>query len=153
MNAWRPKKMKAGRLAVGVALMGLTGCAGALAAETDAQSPLAPEIGRTVAAHRAYPRWADFPTASTDAPTPAQVALAVNTLKISGAAANGEASRIDWRLSDPEGFAATVAQRVGAVPVSPAAARTQEEIEALAERLRERAVAPPPIPRAPLPRP
>jgi len=40
---------------------------------------------------------------------------------------------------------------VGAVPISPDAARTQADIEAFAQELRDRAKAPPPVDRRPIP--
>ena len=142
MNASRLKKMTAALLAIGV-----SGCAGAFVAETDAGSPLAPRIQQIVDAHRTYPRWTDFPATPQDAPQPMQLAAQVNTLRISGAALDGEAARLEWTLSDPEAFAAGVMGRIDTTPVSPESARTLEEIEAFAERLRQRSTAPPPVPR------
>lgn len=146
MNASRLKKMTA-------ALTGLSlaGCAGSFVAETDASSPLAPRVQQIVDANRTYPRWEDFPATPTDLPQPVELATRVNTLKVSGAALDGEAARLAWTLSDPEAFAAGVTSRIEAVPVSPESARTLEEIEAFAERLRQRSVAPPPVRRTPIP--
>ena len=62
---------------------------------------------------------------------------------------NGEIAGIAWTLDDAETLAAQIAAKVEAAPVSPAAARTQAEIEAFAQSLRDRAKAPPPIDRRP----
>ena len=142
MNASRLKKMT-----VALTGLGLTACAGSFEAETDAESPLAPRVQQIVDANRVYPRWADFPATPTDLPQPMQLATQVNTLKVSGAALEGEASRLEWMLSDPADFAAQVNARIDATPVSPESAKTLEEIEAFAEQLRQRATAPPPVPR------
>lgn len=146
MNASRLKKMTAALTG-----LGLSACAGSFVAETDAQSPLAPRVQQIVDANRTYPRWADFPATPTDLPQPVQLAARVNTLKVSGAALDGEAARLEWMLSDPEDFAAEVNRRIEATPVSPESAMTLAEIEALAESLRRRSTAPPPIRRTPLP--
>lgn len=131
-----------------VALTGaglLSACAVAFDPRTDASSPVAPQVEALVEANRDYPRWADFPK-STPAPEPAQVALQVNTLRVSAGALAGEASRIDWQTSgDAEAFAASVRARVAATPVAPATAETQAEIEARLRAARERGRAPPPI--------
>lgn len=142
MNASRLKKMTAA-----LAGLGLSACAGAFVAETDADSPLAPRVQQVVDANRVYPRWENFPATPTDLPSAMQLASRVNTLKVSGAALDGEAARLEWMLSDPEDFAAQVNARIDATPVSPESAKTLEEIEAFAERLRQRSTAPPPVPR------
>lgn len=142
MNASRLKKMTAA-----LAGLGLSACAGSFVAETDAQSPIAPRVQQIVDANRVYPRWENFPATPTDLPQPMELASRVNTLKVSGAALDGEASRLEWMLSDPADFAAQVNARIDATPVSPESAKTLEEIEAFAERLRQRSTAPPPVPR------
>ena len=146
MNASRLKKMTAALAGLSLG-MGLTACAGSFVAETDARSPLAPRVQQIVETHRVYPRWADFPTTPTDLPQPFELATQVDALNTSGAALGREAARLEWTLSDPEAFAAQVNRRVQAAPASPVSAQTLEEIEALAERLRQRATAPPPVPR------
>lgn len=129
---------------------GLTACAGAFDATTDADSPVAPRVQALVDANRGYPRWADFPRAEAP-PAPQAVAAQVNTLKVSAGALAGEVSRIQWTLpEDPEAFAAETRARVGSVPVAPATAETQAEIEAFERRARERGRAPPPIDRRPI---
>ncbi len=67
-----------------------------------------------------------------------------------GGALGGEVARIDWTLGDAETLAAETRAQVGAVPVSPDAARTEAEIDAFAQSLRDRAKAPPPIDRRPI---
>ncbi|WP_333591873.1 hypothetical protein [Brevundimonas sp.] len=146
MNASRLKKMTAAVAGLGLGL-GLTACAGSFVAETDAQSPLAPRVQQIVDTHRVYPRWADFPATPSDLPRPVELATRVDALNASSAVLDGEAARLEWTLSDPAAFVAQVNRRIQAAPVSPMSAQTQEEIEALAERLRQRATAPPPVPR------
>ncbi len=142
MNARAAKKM-----IVVVALAGAAaGCAGSGAAD-QARSPLEPRIAELVDANRHYPRWADFPAAPTDLPTDGQLAARVNTLRVTSGALAGEAARIEWLLGDPEAFEATVRQQVRAAPVSPDAARTQQELDGFAQGLRERGRAPPPVDR------
>lgn len=129
---------------------GLTACAGAFDATTDASSPVAPRVQALVDANREYPHWADFPRAAA-APEPRAVAAQVNTLKVSAGALAGEVARIEWQQTgDPETFAAETRAQVEAVPVAPATAETQAEIEAFANRARERGRAPPPIDRGPV---
>lgn len=124
--------------------LALTACAGTV---NDAPGAvLEPRIAALVAENREYPRWADFP-ATTPAPEPVEVAARVNTLNISGATLEGEASRIAWTLSDSDAFAREIAARVAATPVSPDAQATQADIDAFARRLRDRGRAPPPVPR------
>ena len=128
-------------------MTGLTGCAGAFAPETDPTSAVAPRVQALVDANREYPRWEDFPRSS--APVAAiDVALQVNTLRVSGGALAGEVARLQWtETGDPAAYAARTRARVDAVPVSPVTAETLAEIEAFANRNRERGRAPPPIDR------
>ena len=136
---------------VGLAALGLTACAGSFVAETDAQSPLAPRVQQIVEANSAYPRWSNFPATPTDLPQPAELAARVDRLDVSGAALGAEAARLEWLLTDPADFVAQVSRRTQAVPVSPASAQTPAQMDALAESLRQRATAPPPVRRRPLP--
>jgi hypothetical protein len=151
MNA--PIRKFAALAAAFCGMAGLTACAGAFDARTDATSPVAPRVEALVEANRGYPRWADFPRAAP-APAPQAVAVQVNTLKASGGALAGEVARIEWNLTgDPEAFAAETRARVQAVPVAPITAETQAEIEAFERRARERGRAPPPVDRGPVARP
>ena len=146
MNARLSKKMTtaASLLLAGAAM---AGCAGRFAPETDATSPIAPRVQQLVDANRQYPRWADFPKAPEGLPQPVEVAAQVNTLRATSGALAGEVSRLQWTLEDPETFAAGVASRVDASQMSPVTAQTQADVEAFAQSLRDRAKAPPPIPR------
>lgn len=151
MNAPYAKKTRpfaAALLALAVGGV-LGGCADRFAARTETASPLAPRIQALVDANRRYPRWEDFPPAPTDLPEPTQVAANVRGLESQGGALAEETARIDWTLGDAETLAAETRAQVGDVPVSPDSARTAAEIEALAQDLRERAKAPPPIDRRP----
>lgn len=130
---------------------GLTACAGALNAETDASSPVAPRVQALVDANRRYPRWADFPRVTEPVPEPVAIAAQVNTLRVTGGSLAGEVSRIDWQeTGDPAVFAAEVQARLNAVPVAPVTAETQAEIEEFIRRTRERGRAPPPVDRRPV---
>lgn len=144
MNAHRAKKL--GGLII--AAWPLSGCALGFDPTFDQTSPLAPEAAAAVAANRAYPRWRDFPSAPQDVPAPDQVGGRVVSLGTASGALAGEVARIDWTLSgDPEAYAARTRAEVQAVPVSPDAQRTQTEVEAFAQALRDRAKAPPPVDR------
>lgn len=125
----------------------LTACAGRFAPETDPGSPVAARVQALVDANREYPRWEDFPRASTPV-APMDVAVQVNTLRVSGGALAGEVARLQWtETGDPAAYAAETRARVDAVPVSPVSAETLAEIEAFANRTRERGRAPPPVDR------
>lgn len=148
MNGRAMKKIRArsvtATLLAGGAL--LAGCAGAFEADRS-ESPIATRVQSLVDANREYPRWADFPKASTDTPTPAEVASRVAALGAAQSRLQGEAAGIEWRLGDPGAFESDVRARLAAVQVSPATQQTEAEIEAWAARLRELGKAPPPIPR------
>ena len=147
MNASLSKKMI---LIAAVAISAsLAGCIGGSASKTEPVSPLAPRVQELVDANRHYPRWEDFPAAPTDLPPVAQVAANTQRLQNDSTTLNSEIARIDWTLTDPEGLAAETAAAVRFVPVSPDAARTQADIEAFAQSLRDRAKAPPPLDRRP----
>lgn len=149
MNAARAKKMNGGIkvLAAGMLALAGAGCATVSAPEGEAVSPVTPQARALVEANRRYPRWADFPAAPADLPTPAQFAVRVEALGATAEALAAEAARIPWTLEDPEGFAESVGARVRAADLSPLTAATQAEVEAFAESLRRRATAPPPIDR------
>jgi hypothetical protein len=145
MNAHRAKKTAALILSAGA----VTGCAGAFEAETDTASPIAPRVQALVDANREYPRWADFPKASTTTPPAVEVASRVRGLASQGTALADEAARIEWTLGDPATLAREITARVDAQQISPVTAETQAEVEAFAAEARRRGVAPPPVDRAP----
>ena len=153
MNAHFRKKTKAAAAALLIlaAPIGLSACAGAFASQTDEASPLAPRIQTLVDGNRRYPQWADFPDAPSDLPAPGQIAANVQALDGQGRALGGEVARIEWTLADAEAMAAEVRAQTEAAPVSPDSARTAAEIDAFAQSLRDRAKAPPPIDRRPVP--
>lgn len=125
----------------------LSACAGAFSPRTDMTSPVAPQVQALVEANREYPRWENFPKA-TPAPEPAQIAVQVNTLRVSAGALAGETSRIDWQTTgDASAFTQDVRARIAATPVAPASAQTQTEMEARLRAARERGRAPPPVDR------
>lgn len=125
-----------------LAAAGLSGCAGAFEADTDPASPVGPRVQALVDANRAYPRWEDFPAAPTGLPSAVEVAQSVNTLRVTGGALNGEVGRLEWTLQDAAAFEREMAARVAASRPAPATLQTQAEIEAFAQRLRDRARAP-----------
>lgn len=127
----------------GVILVGLSGCAGTY----DEVPTSNATIAALVDANRTYPRWKDFPASPTDLPPATVVAAQVATLNVTGGALTGEVSRLDWTLSDPDAYVAAVMARVAAARIAPATARTRAEIDAIADDLRERGRAPPPIAR------
>jgi len=125
----------------------LSACANAFSPRTDMTSPVAPQVQALVDANREYPRWEDFPKA-TPSPEPAQIAVHVNTLRVSAGALAGETSRIDWQTTgDASAFTQDVRARIAATPVAPASAETQTEMEARLRAARERGRAPPPVDR------
>ncbi len=147
MNASHSKKMIL--IAAAAIATPLSGCVGASASKMEAVSPLAPRIQELVDANRRYPRWEDFPAAPTDLPPVTQVASNVQRLQGDSATLTSEIARIDWTLGDAEALAAETRAAVNAVPVSPDAVRTQADIEAFAQSLRDRGKAPPPLDRRP----
>lgn len=130
-------------LLTGVILGGLGGCA---ATRGDVAAPM-PGVQALVDANRTYPRWDDFPATPTDLPTADAVAAQVATLDVTGGSLAGEVSRLEWTLFDPNAYVEAVMARIEAARIAPATARTRAEIDALAQELRERGQAPPPIAR------
>ncbi len=151
MNARQTKKMGGSLLALAT-VTGLGGCVGTLNPATDSASPIAPRIQTLVDGNRAYPRWVDFPRSSDPLPEPVEVAARVESLRGAGETLAGEAARIEWTLGDPVAFAAEVNSRIDAQAMAPVTAETQAEVEAFAERTRQRGAAPPPIDRSQPPR-
>ncbi|WP_395943621.1 hypothetical protein [Brevundimonas sp.] len=132
-----------------ICLAPLAACAGSFAPKTDPSSAIAPRVQELVDANRHYPSWENFPAAPTDLPAATQVAAQVQTLQGQGGTLGGEVARIDWTLGDAETLAAEARAQVGAIPVSPDSARTQADIDAFAQALRDRARAPAAIDRRP----
>lgn len=135
MNVPRSKKM----ILCAVVVAALSGCAGTFEAETDPASSLGPRVQALVESNRAYPEWQDFPETPVGLPTAVEVAQSVNTLRITGGALNGEVSRLQWSLQDSEALERDMAARAAAAQPAPATLQTQAEIEAFAQRLRDRA--------------
>jgi len=126
----------------------LSACAASFEPCSDGNSPVAPRVQALVEANREYPRWQDFPRSIEPVPAPIVIAAQVNTLRVSGGALAGEASRIDWQNSgDPVAFAAEVQARIDSISVAPSTAETRAEMEAYLRRARDRGRAPPPIQR------
>ena len=146
MNA--PIRKFAAALSVAAAMVALGACAGALEAQTDPTSPVAPRVQALVDANREYPRWADFPRSLEPEPEPAVIAARVATLETTSGELAAAAARIEWLTDgDATTFAESVRARVEAVEVAPVTAETAAEIEAFARQARERGRAPPPIAR------
>jgi hypothetical protein len=152
MNAHFRKttRLKASSLCLAALPALLGACAPSFAPRTDSTSPIAPRVQALVNANRHYPSWENFPAAPTDLPQATEVAVQVRALENQGGTLGGEVSRIDWTLKDAETLAAETRAQVEAVPVSPDSARTQAEIDAFAQSLRDRAKAPPPVDRRPV---
>ena len=146
MNA--PIRKFAAALSVAAAMAALGACAGALEAQTDPTSPVAPRVQALVDANREYPRWADFPRSLEPEPEPAVIAARVATLETTSGELAAAAARIEWLTDgDATTFAESVRARVEAVEVEPVTAETAAEIEAFARQARERGRAPPPVDR------
>ena len=147
MNVSRAKKIAIAALAAAAAPVGLGGCASAFAPRTDDQSSLAPAIEQMVAANRRYPRWEDFPAAPTDLPSNEAVASRVASLQTASTALARDTAAIAWTLDDPAGFAQSVRSRIESSRPSSSTIQTEADVEAFAQRLRDRAAAPPPVDR------
>ncbi len=156
MNAPEMNARQAKKIAVSiVGLLGLAtvgGCAGAFDPPTDATSPVAPRVQALVDANREYPRWADFPRSNDPLPQPVEVAAQVGALRSGSDSLAAEAARIEWTMTDPAAFSAEVNSRIDQQQISPVTAETQAEVEAFAQRTRQRGTAPPPVDRGPPPR-
>jgi hypothetical protein len=151
MNAQHAKKI-GGPVLVASWLAALGGCAVIMDPATEAASPVAPRIEALVDANRTYPRWADFPRSTGVLPEPIEVAARVGTLQGDGDSLAAAAARIEWMMEDPVAFTAEVNRRLDAQAMAPASIQTEAEIEALAEQIRRRGAAPPPIDRSQPPR-
>lgn len=125
-----------------LAAAGLSGCAGAFDPATDPASTVGPRVQALVDANRAYPVWRDFPAQPAGLPSTNEVAQSVNILRVTGSALNGEVERLEWSLRDPAAFEREMASRAASAQPGPATLQTQAEIEAFAQRLRDRARAP-----------
>lgn len=154
MNGRSAKKMT-GRFVAALApvlagpvLLTLAACAGAFEADGGG-APLQGRVQTLVEDNRRFPAWADFPRASAETPGVEAIAARVEALTSSNRALSGQVGRLVWTLDDPVVFEAQARQRLAAVPPSPEAARTLEQLEAWAEAQRRRAAPPPPIPNRP----
>ncbi len=150
MNASIVKKARLVAVAAVVALPGLAGCvpAGPFDVQTDPNSPASARVDALVAANTGYPRWEDFPPAPTDVPTAGQIAAQVASVKADSAALEAEVAAIDWIDETAAEVDAAIRARIDETAMEPVSVeRSREEIEALAESLRQRATAPPPVPR------
>lgn len=146
MNVFLSKKIILLPLAALVATTG--GCVGSFNPPTDETSPLAPRIQQLVDRHNRYPRWEDFPKASTDVPKPEYYAGEVAGLARTNQGLAEQIMGIDWQTSsDPEVFEAMIMRQFDPAAMAPLGPQSSEEIEALAESLRRRATPPPPIDR------
>ena len=146
MNVFLSKKMRLLPLAALVVTMG--GCVGSFNPQTEAASPLAPRIQQLVDSHNRYPRWEDFPRASTDTPTAAQVAQKVEGLARQNQSLAAQIMAIDWTTNpDHQVFETMVQNQFDPRAMGPIGPQTTAEIEALAESLRRKATPPPPVDR------
>lgn len=142
--------MKIRTVAVFLLLTGGLGACASVAPTADPEATLSPRVQAMIDANRRYPRWEDFPPAATDLPDATAIAGRVSAVEGQGSALSADAARIEWVLSDAEGFAREVEARIDRTRVAPATAQTQADVEAFAQSLRDRAAAPPPVDR-PLP--
>lgn len=127
----------------------LTGCAAydPFNQGIDPNSAAAQRVEALARADDSYPRWADFPAAPQNVPTPREIRNQVQALEAADAQLNRQVAAIDWTLDERDGdpWARRVRNRIDprlAQPVDPA-----EVAEALrwAQALRERSDPPPQI--------
>lgn len=146
MNVFLSKKMRLVSLAALMAMM--AGCASSFDPHTDAASPLAPRIQQLVESHNRYPRWEDFPQASTDTPSPVYVAEQVGNLAQANQGLADQILAIDWATNpDHTVFETMINRQFDPAAMAPIGPQTTPEIEALAESLRRKATPPPPVDR------
>lgn len=129
-------------------VIALCGCASSFDARTLSSGPLT-QAQDLVDASRTYPRWEDFPQATSDVPSSQAIAQRLVTLQVTDSQLQQEVAQIQWGLDDPAEFEREIRSRLSSIRLSTEAPLSEAEIEALAERLRQRAKAPPPIGRTP----
>ena len=150
MNGHLTKKISLRWAGILVPVSALSLCACASAFDSSGGPPEAQvQVQVHADANRSYPRWVDFPRPGSDVPEPASIAGQVGTLQASDRRLREDVAEIDWALGDPAAFERDVRTRLSQIRLSTEAPPSDAEIEALAERLRLRAKAPPPIGRTP----
>lgn len=150
MNGHKTKKIRLRWVDVLIpfSVLALGGCASAFEARTGS-SGIEGQVQALVDANRDYPTWADFPRATSQVPAPASIAGRVATLQASDRRLQNEVSQIEWALGDASDFENQVRARLSAINLSTEIPLSDAEIETLAESLRQKAKAPPPIGRGP----
>ena len=150
MNGHETKKIRLRCLNVlmPVGVLVLCGCAGTFQTGTE-PSVIQDRVQLPIQANRSYPRWDEFPRATTGVPEPAAIAGEVEILRAADRQLQSELVEIEWTLGDTEAFETEVIARLRDMPVLSAPLLSVPEIEAIAERLRQRAKAPPPVGTAP----
>lgn len=150
MNASPHRIESVAHLAVALALTGLvSGCMtyDPFNQSIDASSPAAHRVDAVTRADRPYPRWEDFPAAPQNVPTATDIRNRVLGLEAAEVELNRELAAIQWTLTPDDGapWAERTLNRIDPRLARPA--RPDEAAEALAwaQRMRERAVPPPPI--------
>ncbi len=146
MNGHKTKKIRLRCMSVliPVSVLGLCGCAGIFEAGTD-PSMIQDQVQRPIQANRSYPRWDEFPRATIGVPGPAAIAGKVEILRSADRQLQLELVEIEWTLGDTEAFEAEVGARLSEMPVLSGPILSVPEIEAMAESLRQKGKAPPPV--------
>lgn len=150
MNASLHRIESLARLAAALALTGLvSGCVtyDPFDQSIDATSPAAQRVNAVAHADQSYPRWEDFPAAPQNVPTATDIRNRVSGLEASELELNRELAAIQWTLTTDDGapWAERTLNRVDPRLARPARPDEAAEAVAWAQRMRERAVPPPPI--------
>ena len=139
-----PNRALAARLAALAGVLAVAGCAGNpfASAQIDPASPVAGDVAKAVSQNRRYPTFADIPKVPADVPTPKAFGLAAAQLTAEREQLEAQTAPATWSLNNTEGFASRAQGAAG--PEASPGASSQDETEAFARKLRERATPPPP---------
>jgi len=150
MNGHETKKirLRCVNVLIPVSVLVLCGCAGTFETGTE-PSVMQDQVQLPIQANRSYPRWDEFPRMTTGVPVTAAIAGQVESLRSADRQLQLELVEIEWTLGDTEAFQTEVGARLSEMPVLSDPILSVPEIEALAESLRQRGKAPPPVGTAP----
>lgn len=115
---------------------------------TDPSSTIDGRIDSLVAGNASYPKWSDFPAKPEPMPAASYIQAEVQKLELADARLTQEVASVDWQLDgNAENFVNEVRAKMAQIPVEAPTAESVAEVDSYAERLRARAMAPPPVDR------